>query len=77
MVYPPAYLSETEVLALSKEYVLYSCEKLSVAEKTQVKLVDPVEGLKKAAEVLAEKGKFGTLNPLYVRKSSAELNLER
>lgn len=77
VVYPPAYLSETEVLALSKEYVLYSCEKLPVAEKTQVKLVDPVEGLKKAAEVLAEKGKFGNLNPLYVRKSSAELNLEK
>lgn len=77
VVYPPAYLSETEVLALAEEYVFYACGKLPIAEKTQVKLVDPVKGLEKAAEALAEKGKFGKLAPLYVRKSSAELNLEK
>lgn len=77
VVYPPSYLSEEEVLELSKEYVLYSCGSLPIAEKTQVKLVDPVKGLEKAAEALSKKGKFGALNPLYVRKSSAELNLEK
>ncbi len=70
--YPPAYLSKEEVLALQKEgYVLRACAKLPIEAQT----VDPVEGLVKAATALAEKGGFGELTALYVRKSSAELNL--
>ncbi len=76
IVYPPAYISEEEVIALQKEgYVLYACSKIPLCEKTQVKLVDPCKGLEKATLRLAEQGKFGELTALYVRKSSAELNL--
>lgn len=76
VVYPPSYLSEGEVLALVGEgYTLYSLSEVPVGEKTKVKLVDPVEGLKNAVEQLAGEGKFGELTALYVRKSSAELNL--
>ena len=38
---------------------------------------DPVEGLKNAVCENVEKGAFGELVALYVRKSSAELNLEK
>ena len=76
IAFPPAYLSEEEVLALVKEgYKLYACTPLSIAEKAKVELVDPCEGLKKAVLALAEQEKFGELTALYVRKSSAELNL--
>lgn len=76
VVYAPAYLTEEEVLALQKEgYALYACGTLPIAEKAPVAVVDPREGLEKAVIALARKGAFGELNALYVRKSSAELNL--
>ena len=76
IVYPPAYLSEEEVLALVAEgYVLRACSALPVAEKVAVQVVDPVEGLKNAVLALSEQNAFGELTALYVRKSSAELNL--
>ena len=76
VVYSPAYVSEGEVIALQKEgFILYACSKLPLCEKTEVKIVDPCEGLEKATVALAEKEKFGELTALYVRKSSAELNL--
>ena len=75
VIYPPAYLTEEEVLALAAEgYALAACTKLPLAEKTQVTLVDPCVGLEKATKALAEEEKFGELTALYVRKSSAELN---
>ncbi len=78
VVYPPAYLSEEEVLALVEEgYALYSLSESPIGEKANVTLVDPVEGLKNAVEKLAAEEKFGELTALYVRKSSAELNLEK
>ena len=46
-----------------------------IAEKVAVAKADPVEGLKNAVCEKAEKGAFGELIALYVRKSSAELNL--
>lgn len=78
IVYPPAYLSEEEVLALAKAgYTLCSCEKLAIAEKHPVVECDAVDGLAFATRALAKKGKFGELTALYIRKSSAELNAGR
>ncbi len=76
VVYPPAYLSETEVLALHKEgYRLCSVGALSLP--VEVERVDPVKGLFNAVGHLEGKNAFGELTALYVRKSSAELNLEK
>ncbi len=76
VTYPPAYLSEEEVLALVKEgYTLCGVGEMPISAKAEVKPVNPVEGLKQAVCALAEKQAFGELTALYVRKSSAELNL--
>lgn len=76
IVYPPAYLTEEEVLALQAQgYALCASACLPIAEKTVVNFVDPCQGLEKAAIALAEKCEFKELSALYVRKSSAELNL--
>ncbi len=76
---PPAYLSEEEVVALANTggYEVLAFEPLPLAQKTLFSLVDPVTGLQNAAKALAEKGAFGELNALYVRKSSAEENLQK
>ena len=52
-----------------------ACAQLPLSEKASVQVVDPVEGLKNAVVALSEKNAFGDLTALYVRKSSAELNL--
>ena len=76
MVYPPAYLTEEEVLALVEEgYTLCGVGEFPIAEKVAVVSVDPVEGLKNAVCKKAQDGAFEELVALYVRKSSAELNL--
>ncbi len=76
IVYPPAYLTEEEALALCQEgYALRAGSILPIGEKREVKLVDPVNGLYAAVRRLEEKGGFGELTALYVRKSSAELNV--
>ena len=76
VVYPPAYLSEEEVLGLVNEgYTLCGVGEFPIAEKVNVLSADPVKGLERAAYDLAQKGAFGELTALYVRKSSAELNL--
>ena len=73
-VYPPAYIDETEVLRLQAQgYALYSFGQLALPTKT----VDPEAGLKNAVCALANKGAFGELDALYVRKSSAEINAGR
>ena len=75
VVYPPAYLTEQEVLDLASEgYTLIACTSLPLAEKISVTLVDPCAGLEKATKALGEMEKFGELSALYVRKSSAEIN---
>ena len=77
VVYPPAYLTEAEVLALEKAgYALCSSSEIPLGERAKVTVVNPVEGLQNAVLALAEKGAFGELSALYVRKSSAELNAE-
>ena len=73
--YPPAYLTEGEVLELAKQgYELRAYAKLPISEKIDVTLVDAKDGLLNAVHFLAEQGKYGELTALYVRKSSAELN---
>lgn len=76
VTYPPAFLSEEEVLSLVDEgYALCGVSPLPIAAKAAVLTVNPVSGLQKAVTALGEQGKFGELTALYVRKSSAELNL--
>ena len=76
VVLPPAYLTEEEVLSLAREgYRLRSCGKLPISEKTEVEVVSPIEGLENAVLREAERGGFGELSAVYVRKSSAEENV--
>lgn len=56
-------------------YTMSAFTDLSIKEKTTVKKVDPCVGLERAVKKLAERNSFGELTALYVRKSSAELNL--
>ncbi|MBR2341678.1 MAG: tRNA (adenosine(37)-N6)-threonylcarbamoyltransferase complex dimerization subunit type 1 TsaB [Clostridia bacterium] len=73
--YPPAYLTESEVLELCKEgYALFALTDLPIAQRAKVEIVEPKDGLLNAVRYLEEGGKFGELTALYVRKSSAELN---
>ena len=58
-------------------YVLRACAEVPLSEKIAVQLVDPAEGLLGAVKALSEKEAFGQLNALYVRKSSAEENLQK
>ena len=77
VVYPPAYLTEEEVLALVDEgYTLCGAADAPISQKAKLTIVDPVAGLERAATALANEEKFGELTALYVRKSSAELNAE-
>ena len=77
IVYPPAYLTESEVLSLANEgYSLRSVENLPIGEKCALDVVSPETGLKNAVLARLEQGAFGPLAALYIRKSSAELNAE-
>lgn len=78
VILPPAYLTEEEVLTLVTEgYSLCGVGEFPIAEKVNVTPADPVEGLKNAVCAKADGNGFGELIALYVRKSSAELNLEK
>ena len=83
MIAPPAYLTEEEVLKLAQEgYALRAVRtgaewKFALAEKAEVTACDPVQGLLKAVLAKGERGEFAPLDAVYVRKSSAELNLEK
>ena len=77
VTYPPAYLTEGEVLDLAAEgYALRASAAVPISAKAEVEIVDVAEGLKNAVLDKASKGEFGELTALYVRKSSAEINLE-
>ena len=77
IVYSPDYIEESEVLALKEQgYRLVSCSSLPIGERAEVEKANPVVGLTNAVQALAKQGKFGELTALYVRKSSAELNLK-
>ena len=83
VIVPPAYLTEEEVLNFLKDgYTLRAIcsleeRALSISAKAEVKPCDPVGGLVAAVLAKAQKGEFAPLEALYVRKSSAELNLEK
>lgn len=83
VILPPAYLSEDEVLKLTDEgYALRALQSskergLEISKKEQVAACNPDDGLLAAVLAKAQAGEFGELNALYVRKSSAELNLEK
>ncbi|MBO5480139.1 MAG: tRNA (adenosine(37)-N6)-threonylcarbamoyltransferase complex dimerization subunit type 1 TsaB [Clostridia bacterium] len=72
VVLQPAYIMQDEVLRLQKEgYTLYSLAPLAVESI----VVDPAAGLAAAVERKAKQGAFAPLTAVYVRKSSAEMNL--
>lgn len=74
----PCYLTEEEVLALvAQGYRLRAGSVLPISSKAEVEAVSVAKGLQNAVEILAEKQAFGELVALYVRKSSAEINLEK
>ena len=77
VVYEPAFLTEAEVLELvSQGFSLVASGEIPVAEKASVEIVSPILGLQNAVSALCEKENvFGELSALYVRKSSAEINL--
>ena len=48
---------------------------MPIFEKASVKMLSPERGLVQAVQAKLANGEFGELNALYVRKSSAEINL--
>ena len=77
VVYAPAFLTEAEVLGLvERGFSLVSGGELPIASKASVEMVSPLVGLQNAVIALSQKeNAFGELAALYVRKSSAEMNL--
>ena len=77
VVYAPAFLTETEVLGLADQgFSLVAGEEIPIALKANVQIVSPSLGLQNAVSALSQKeNAFGDLTALYVRKSSAEMNL--
>ncbi len=73
--FAPAYLGKKEVEELlAQGYVLRSHRELPV----RTKIVNPCTGLERAVEILSkDERNFGELVALYLRKSSAEINLEK
>ncbi|MBQ8309077.1 MAG: tRNA (adenosine(37)-N6)-threonylcarbamoyltransferase complex dimerization subunit type 1 TsaB [Clostridia bacterium] len=76
VILPPAFLAEEEVLSFAAQgFSFRACGELPLSAKAAVEIVSPVEGLKNAVLAKSENGAFGELVALYVRKSSAEINL--
>lgn len=78
LVLQPSYLNEEEVLALIKrDGFLPVCAQPLDIGGVCAETFDPAQGLVQAVIALEEKGAFAPLDALYIRKSSAELNLEQ
>lgn len=79
MVVEPAFLSEAEVLKYAKDgFRLVAATEISLGDGVEATIVDPVAGLTAAVnEKCKTKENFGELTALYIRKSSAEINLEK
>ena len=77
VVYAPAFLTEAEVLELvERGFSLVASGELPITSKANVQIVSPLAGLQNAVIALSQKeNAFGSLTALYVRKSSAEMNL--
>jgi hypothetical protein len=75
----PAFLSETEVLKYVKDgFKLVSATEILLDGGVVATVVDPVSGLTAAIEERCKNPEnFGDLTALYIRKSSAEINLEK
>ena len=75
----PAFLSETEVLKYVKDgFKLVSATEILLDGSVAAAVVDPVSGLTAAIEERCKNPEnFGDLTALYIRKSSAEINLEK
>ena len=77
-IFPPSYLEEAEVLRLISEEKYLPCafERLPLADKTQVRLLDPVAGLRNSIlALMRSEENFGELKAVYIRKSQAEEQL--
>ena len=77
-IFPPSYLEEAEVLRLVSEenYLPCAFERLPLADKTQVRLLDPVAGLRDSIlALMRSEENFGELKAVYIRKSQAEEQL--
>ena len=77
VVYAPAFLTEAEVLELvERGFSLVAGGELPIALKANVEIVSPLVGLQNAVIARSQnQDAFGELTALYVRKSSAEINL--
>lgn len=77
VVYAPAFLTEAEVLELVEQgFSLVAGGELPIALKASVQIVSPLVGLQNAVIARSQnQDAFGELTALYVRKSSAEINL--
>ena len=75
----PAFLSEAEVLRFANDdFALYSGTEIPLSKKVEVTVVNPVAGLIAAVDAKCKNPEnFGELTALYIRKSSAEINLEK
>lgn len=73
--FAPQYLGEKEVRELALQgYALRAHRNLLIGAE----IVNPCTGLERAVEALSkDENNFGELVALYLRKSSAELNLEK
>ena len=75
LCYPPAYLTKEEVLRLQKEgYTLCAFSPLPFEN---LRVYSPSEGLLDGVKRKAKEGGFGDLVALYIRKSQAEINLQK
>lgn len=76
IVLSPRYITEAEALSLQAEgYTLCATSPLPLSQCTTVRLASPQDGLIQAVEAKAAAGAFAPLTAVYVRKSSAELNV--
>ena len=73
----PCYQTEEELRVWAeKGYTPVALEKTAFLGE-EIKTVSPAEALVNATIAKEEKGEFGELLALYIRKSQAEINLER
>ena len=78
IILAPCYLTEDEVLEkVEKGYALYSTAELPIYQKSAGKVLSSVDGFEKALKAKADYVSGNDLSALYVRKSSAELNLKK
>lgn len=73
---PPSYLTKEEVKRLISENGYIPCSHAPLGIDG-LRTYSPADGLIAAVETKLEKEEFGELSALYIRKSQAEINLEK